>query len=187
MTLIGWLSRDQLRYLATLACLGRIFRSSTPFPSFEKGVVKTFRCTTYPPVNSIYFERDRFENHITRAQWYDAVESVDGVRIVSLKSSGPEYWLGYFVNPRATSGQFHERPDRIHDAEVYFAKSDLWRRAFYWHDSTGDFNGGVITFPDRQTSDGDSWLSDPVHIASTALARVLDAQLVYEDDTKYES
>ena len=135
---------------------------------------------------TIYFERDPFEDHITRDQWYAAVGAVDGVRLVAANSAGPDTWLGYFVNPRGRPGQqFHDRPDRAHDAEVYFHNTQDWRRAFYWYEAMGDFAGGVITF-DSRVSEDDSWRTDPVHLASLALAEVLNAKLVGEDDTNYE-
>ncbi len=74
---------------------------------------------------SIYFERDPFEDHITPGQWFAAVESVAGVRLVTPESSGPECWIGDFANPLGSPGHhFHDRPDRAYDAEVHFRDTD---------------------------------------------------------------
>ena len=116
-----------------------------------------------------------------------AVDVVNGVRLVAAEATRPGTWLGYFVNPRGTPGQqFHDRPDRAHDAEVFFHDTQDWRRAFYWHEAIGGSVGGVINFDSRKTDD-DSWRTDPVHLASLALANVLCAKLVGEDNTRYEA
>jgi hypothetical protein len=81
-----------------------------------------------------YFERERARSHLSLADWRAAVAAMPDVRMVASPLDGLGEWIGYWVNPHGTPGrEFHDLPDRAHDAEVLFPYSGQWRRAFYWH------------------------------------------------------
>lgn len=131
-----------------------------------------------------YFERDRARSHLSLAEWTAAVATVPDVRQVASPLDGLGDWLGYFVNPRGMPGrEFHDQPDRAHDAEVFFPVSGRWLRAFYWH-ARKEPGFGVVTFEGGPASvPPDEY---PVWVAARALAARLGADLVGEDDTAYE-
>lgn len=133
---------------------------------------------------SYYFERDGARSHLSLTEWDAAVAAVAGVRSVTAPLEGLGEWLGYYVNPHGTpGGQFHDRPERAHDAEVYFPKSDRWLRAFYWHDRA-EPGTGVVTFEGTPPSvSPDEY---PVWVTALKLASRLGADLVSEVDTAYE-
>jgi hypothetical protein len=127
-----------------------------------------------------YFERDRGRAHLTLAEWSQATAVIPGVRPVAAPRDQLSDWLGYYVDPHAPSGgQFHDRIDRAHDAEVFVPESGRWLRAFYWH-AGRDSGTGVVTF------EGGLPPAHPVWEAARALAAHLGAELVGEDDTAYE-
>ena len=78
--------------------------------------------------------------------------SVDNVRPVASALTGLGDWLGYHVNPLSKQGdQFHDRPERLHGAELFFPLEGRWMRAFYWH-SLPEPGLGVVTFVDCPAS-----------------------------------
>jgi hypothetical protein len=112
------------------------------------------------------------------------VAAVPGVRPVAGPLDGLGEWLGYYVNPHGMpGGQFHDRPDRAHDAEVYFPAAGRWLRAFYWH-ARPEPGLGAVTFEGCPASVSPD--ESPVWVAAHALAARLGAELVGEDDTAYE-
>jgi hypothetical protein len=131
-----------------------------------------------------YFERDGARSHLSLGEWEAAVAAVSGVRPVSGRLDGLGEWIGYLVNPHASDGQYHDLPDRNHDAEVFFPALGRWRRAFYWH-ARPEPGVGVITFeaPPGDTEPDES----PVWVAARALAAIMKADLVGQDDTAYDS
>ena len=133
---------------------------------------------------SIFFQRTATRKDIALAEWLSAVDRVPGVRRANDATADPHDWVGYFVNPKVTSGQFHQRPDRAFDAEVFFPEEGRWRRALYWNLIRGSSDHGVITFTDCPASVEQSRY--PVGLAAAKLAVLLDAELVGEDDTFYE-
>jgi hypothetical protein len=131
-----------------------------------------------------YFERDCARSHLSLAEWAEAVAAVPGVRPVAGPLDGLGEWLGYYVNPHGMpGGQFHDRPDRAHDAEVYFPAAGRWLRAFYWH-ARPEPGLGAVTFEGCPASVSPD--ESPVWVAAHALAARLGAELVGEDDTAYE-
>jgi hypothetical protein len=133
---------------------------------------------------AIYFQRTSSRIDISLTEWLAAVNHVEGVRQASDCTADPNDWVGYWVNPRGgPTGQFHHRPDRAFDAEVFFPDDARWRRALYWH-AIRDTDRGVITF-EAGTRDAEK-ATYPVRIAAAALARLLDAELVDQDETFYE-
>lgn len=135
-------------------------------------------------IHACYFERDGARSHLTLAEWRAAVAAVPGVRLAPAAQHDSGDWMGYWVNPAGEPGQqFHDLPDRVEDAEVYLPDEGCWRRAFYWHQRP-EPDLGVVTFESvPETLSGES---HPVWAAAQALARLLRAELVGEDETAYE-
>ena len=131
-----------------------------------------------------YFERDGARSHRSLVEWTKALVDVTGVRTVTEPLDGLGEWLGYYFNPHESpEGQFHNLPDRAHDADVYFPASDKWLRAFYWH-ARPEPGLGVVTF---EACPGNVRPEEyPVWVAAKALAVRLRADLVGQDDTVYE-
>src|SRR4051794_4630182 len=123
-----------------------------------------------------YFERDKARSHLSLDEWARALAAVPGVRLVAAPLDGLGEWLGYFIVPSETPGvQFHDLPDRAHDAEAYFPELGQWLRAFYWH-SRPEPGLGVVTFEGCPASvPRDEY---PVWKAAHALAAYLGAELV---------
>ena len=133
---------------------------------------------------SYYFERAGAHSHLSLGEWVGAITAVPGVRPVEGNVAGLGSWLGYYVNPFGSpGGQFHDRPDRAHDAEVFFAETGRWLRAFYWH-ARPEPGLGVVTFDAGPVSvSSDAY---PVWVAARALAKRLGVELVGEDETIYD-
>ena len=131
-----------------------------------------------------YFERDCARSHLSLAEWAEAVAAVPGVRPVAGPLDGLGEWLGYYVNPHGMpGGQFHDRPDRAHDAEVYFPAAGRWLRAFYWHARPEPGLGAVTSRGARRACRP---TSPPSGSRPMRVAARLGAELVGEDDTAYE-
>jgi hypothetical protein len=131
-----------------------------------------------------YFERHGARSHLSLAEWRAALQVASGVRLVATPLDGLGDWIGYWVNPHGTpGGQFHDLPDRADDAEVLFPADGRWRRAFYWH-RRPEPGLGVVTFEGCPASVPRG--EYPVWVAARALAALLGAELVGEDDTAYE-
>ncbi len=131
-----------------------------------------------------FFERDGARSHISLAEWKSVLQAVADVRVVATPLQGLGEWIGYRVNPHGSPGsQFHDRPERESDAEVYFPESDRWFRAFYWH-PLSEPGLGVVTFegPPVNVAPEDY----RVWVVAQALAQHLGAELVGENDTAYE-
>jgi hypothetical protein len=133
---------------------------------------------------AFYFERDKARSHLSLTEWRAAVTATPGVRLVSAPQEGLYDWIDYWVNPSGSSGQqFHDQPDRAEDAEVLFPVNGTWRRAFYWHQRP-EPGLGVVSFEACPSSVPQA--EYPVWIAAQALATLLGAELVGQDDTAYE-
>jgi hypothetical protein len=135
--------------------------------------------------HACYFERDGARSHLTLAEWRAAVAAVPGVRLAPAAQHELGAWMGYWVNPACEPGQqFHDLPDRVEDAEVYLPGEGRWRPAFYWHQRP-ESDLGVVTFESvPETLAGEP---HPVWVAARALAQLLRAEVVGEDETAYES
>lgn len=136
-------------------------------------------------IHACYFERDDARSHLTLAEWRAAVSVVPGVRLAPSPKHELGHWIGYWVNSAGEAGhQFHDLPDRAEDAEVYLPGEGRWRRAFYRHKQPEpDF--GVVTFESiPETLAGEP---HPVWVAARALAHLLGAEVVGEDETAHEA
>jgi hypothetical protein len=132
-----------------------------------------------------YFERDHGRAHLALAEWLEAAAAVPDVRQVPTPCHGLGDWLGYLVNPHGTpDAEFHDRPERAYDAEVFFPDLGRWLRAFYWH-ARPEPGLGVVTF-EGSIAAGVPAHEYPVWVAARALAARLGAELVGEDETAYE-
>ena len=131
---------------------------------------------------AIYFERDHARSHISLSEWQRALDETAGVRRADKETAEPD-WIGYYVNQHSTGAQFHDSPDRVNDADVFFPEHGRWKRAFYWSSLPGT-QCGVICFEDVPGSVDEAVY--PVSVAAAALARRLNASLVGEDESAYE-
>jgi hypothetical protein len=131
-----------------------------------------------------FFERDNARSHLTLEEWQKAVESVSGVRSVKSPLQGLGEWIGYVVNPLGSPNkEFHDRPERAHDAEVFFPDVNHWFRAFYWY-PLPERGLGVVTF---ESPPGNVAPNDyQVWVIARKLAAHLGAELVGANETAYE-
>jgi hypothetical protein len=130
-----------------------------------------------------YFDKSAANDHITLDQWKSALKSVPNVRAASVATSDPNEWIGYTVNTLSKRRQFHDLSDRQYDAEVFCSPRQEWLRAFYWCDAS-DHSGAGVGIIILETP---GEVSDPLWLAAQALAHRLSANLVGENDTKYEA
>ena len=104
-------------------------------------------------------DKDGARQAIPLAQWTEAVEALDGIRMAEGNASA--------TNPR--TGDAIVMPNRGGDAEVYRPDCKRWMRSFWWSPQ------GMISFPAPEHR------ADPVMSLARVLAEALDARIIDDD------
>ena len=110
-------------------------------------------------------DRDEDGPAITLAEWIEAVNSVDGVRLAD----------GHYLITVPDTGQVLRFPNNGGDTEVLFPPDNGWRRVFRWH-------GGKVTFVAPKDFDDASTL---LRLVARALAQALQASVVGDEGEPY--
>ena len=121
-----------------------------------------------------YIEPEK--GHIRLTEWLKTIKSLENLR--EAQTDNPHEWVGYIVNTMSKTGQFHQRPERKYDCDLFFKEENKWKRVFYWH-FVEEETLGVITFEG-------AFENKKIEETARDISNLLGAVIKNEETTKYD-